>query len=230
MSDEQQAEVAAQLVEKVQHGRLHGGVQRRGDLVTEQQLWPGGQRPRDRNPLTRPAGELAGVALREPGAWADPLQQLGDTLARGRRIEVVQDAQRPGNPLADPPPWVQRSEWILRDQLDATALVDVHRLRIGLLVLTSLLTGVLVAVSGAIAFVGLIVPHVVRLVVGSNHRSVLPVAALVGATFLVVVDVAVRVVAPPLEFPLSIVTAAFGVPFFLWLLRHRDRSDQVESR
>lgn len=99
--------------------------------------------------------------------------------------------------------------------------VNVHRLRLTLFVLTSLLVGVLVATSGAIAFVGLIVPHAARLLVGADHRRVLPVTALLGAAFLQLVDVAARTVNAPQELALSIVTALLGVPFFLWLLRRR---------
>lgn len=104
--------------------------------------------------------------------------------------------------------------------------LDVRRFRIQMLLLTSLLVGVMVAVSGAIAFVGLIVPHLVRLVVGSDHRRVLPVAALVGATFLVLVDLVARTADQPAELPLSIVTAVVGAPFFLWLLRRRGGSSE----
>lgn len=104
--------------------------------------------------------------------------------------------------------------------------LNVHRFRIQMLLLTSLLVGVMVAVSGAIAFVGLIVPHMVRLVVGSDHRRVLPAAALLGATFLVLVDLVARTADEPAELPLSIVTALVGVPFFIWLLRRRDRSGE----
>jgi len=99
--------------------------------------------------------------------------------------------------------------------------VSVNRFRGQLFVATSLLVGVLVAVSGAVAFVGLIVPHVARLLVGADHRRVLPTCALLGAVFLQVVDLAARTLAAPTELPLSIVTALFGVPFFLWLLRRR---------
>ena len=102
--------------------------------------------------------------------------------------------------------------------------VNVNRFRVQLLVVTSLLVGVMVAVSGAIAFVGLIIPQVCRLVVGSDHRRLLPVAALTGAAFLVLVDLAARTIDQPAELPLTIVTAVFGVPCFVWLLRRRDRS------
>lgn len=102
--------------------------------------------------------------------------------------------------------------------------VAVHRLRAQMFVITSLLTGVLVAVTGAIAFVGLIVPHAARMLVGADHRRVLPVTALLGAGFLQAVDVAARLLDAPQELPLSVVTAVFGVPFFLWLLHRRDNT------
>lgn len=105
--------------------------------------------------------------------------------------------------------------------------LSVNRFRVQMLLITSLLVGVMVAISGAIAFVGLIVPHMVRLVVGADHRRVLPAAVLTGAVFMVLVDLAARTVNQPAELPLSIVTALVGVPFFLWLLRRRDRSREV---
>ncbi|MFY1668503.1 FecCD family ABC transporter permease [Plantactinospora sp. WMMB334] len=104
----------------------------------------------------------------------------------------------------------------------ATSLgVAVPRLRAQMFVLTSLLTGALVAVTGAVAFVGLIVPHVARMLVGADHRRLLPVAALLGAGFLQSVDIAARLLDAPQELPLSVVTAVVGVPFFLWLLARR---------
>jgi len=106
----------------------------------------------------------------------------------------------------------------------ATALgIDVKRLRILLIVLTSLLAGVLIAVAGGIGFVGLMVPHLVRLAFGVDHRRLLPLAALVGAIYLVIVDLLSRTLDPPNELPLNILTALFGAPFFIWLMR-RDRS------
>ncbi len=99
--------------------------------------------------------------------------------------------------------------------------VDTQALRRQLLLLTALITGVMVAVSGAIGFVGLMMPHIVRLVVGADHRIVLPASALTGAIFLIWVDVAARTVVQPQEIPVSIITALVGAPFFLWLLRWR---------
>jgi len=82
------------------------------------------------------------------------------------------------------------------------------------------MTAAAVAVSGVIGFVGLIVPHMLRLVVGPDHRVLLPAAALGGASFLVVTDTVAR--AGATEIPVGIVTAALGAPFFLYLLRSRE--------
>jgi len=104
----------------------------------------------------------------------------------------------------------------------ATGLgVNVERFRQQLFLVTSLLVGVVVAVSGAIGFVGLMIPHLVRMVVGSDHRRVLPTVALGGGVYLVLVDLVGRTIMAPQELPVGIVTAALGGPFFLWLLRRR---------
>ncbi|WP_432856515.1 FecCD family ABC transporter permease [Amycolatopsis sp. CA-161197] len=107
------------------------------------------------------------------------------------------------------------------DEAATTLGVDVAKLRAVLFVVCAAMTGVLVAVSGAIGFVGLILPHLVRLVVGADHRRVLAVAPLAGAVFLVWVDVAARVLAAPEELPIGVLTAAVGVPAFLLLMRRR---------
>ena len=99
--------------------------------------------------------------------------------------------------------------------------VNTQALRRQLLLLTALLTGVMVAVSGAIGFVGLMMPHIVRLVSGADHRLVLPASALAGAIFLIWVDVVARTIVQPQEIPVSVITALVGAPFFLWLLRLR---------
>jgi len=85
----------------------------------------------------------------------------------------------------------------------------------------SLLTAASVSVSGAIGFVGLVVPHVARMLWGSGHRLLLPSAALLGASFMVLADLLSRLVARPGELPIGVVTAFVGVPFFVWLLRRR---------
>ncbi|MFJ9389112.1 FecCD family ABC transporter permease [Nocardioides sp. NPDC101246] len=96
--------------------------------------------------------------------------------------------------------------------------VNVAALRGALFVGLSVLVGVLVAVSGGIGFVGLIVPHAARLLVGARHRVVLPVAALGGGLFLLWVDVLARMVARPQEIPLGVVTGVVGAPLFLLLM------------
>ncbi|WP_242902390.1 FecCD family ABC transporter permease [Actinomadura terrae] len=98
---------------------------------------------------------------------------------------------------------------------------SVRTLRIALLVVASLLTATSVSVVGGIGFVGLMVPHTARFLVGGDHRRVLPVATLGGAVFLVAVDIAARTVDRPNELPIGIFTTGLGVPFFLWLLRRR---------
>ncbi|MDT0346439.1 FecCD family ABC transporter permease [Streptomyces litchfieldiae] len=107
------------------------------------------------------------------------------------------------------------------DETAAAVGVDARRLRRELFVVTSVLTGVLVAVSGAIGFVGLLVPHLCRLLVGGDHRRLLPLSALAGALLLTVVDVVCRVALPAQELPVGVVTALLGAPTLLYLLDRR---------
>jgi iron complex transport system permease protein len=97
--------------------------------------------------------------------------------------------------------------------------VDVRRLRWLLFAVASLLTGAAVAAAGVIGFVGLVLPHLVRLLVGTDHRRVLPVGVLLGGTFLVWADLLARTVAAPSEIPVGVITAGIGGPVFLALLR-----------
>lgn len=99
--------------------------------------------------------------------------------------------------------------------------VDVRRLRRWAVVLAALLVGTGVAVTGIIGFVGLVVPHVVRLLLGPDHRSLLPGAALIGAALLVAADMAARIIVAPAELPVGLVTSAIGAPFFILLLTRR---------
>ncbi|MGG5870210.1 FecCD family ABC transporter permease [Pseudomonas peli] len=99
--------------------------------------------------------------------------------------------------------------------------LEPRRVRLLVFVCSSLLTGVLVSLSGAIGFVGLILPHVARFLVGAEHRRLLPVSALLGALFLVWVDVAARTLLAPQDLPIGIATAAIGGVFFVMLLRRR---------
>jgi len=112
---------------------------------------------------------------------------------------------------------------LIGDETAATLGTDINRVRIGLFTLSALLTGVMVAVSGGIGFVGLMVPHAVRMVMGSDHRRVLPVAVLLGAIFLIWADVLARTVVAPQELPIGIITAVFGTPFFVLIMRWRSK-------
>jgi iron complex transport system permease protein len=96
--------------------------------------------------------------------------------------------------------------------------VPVERVKLGAFVIASVVTGASVAVAGSIGFVGLVVPHAVRLVTGSDARSSVPLAAFVGASFLVLADLVSRALG---EIPVGVVTATCGAPFFLWLLAGR---------
>jgi len=98
--------------------------------------------------------------------------------------------------------------------------IEVERTKLVLLSAASVVTAAAVAVSGVIGFVGLIVPHMMRLVVGPDHRVLLPTSALAGAVFLVATDTVARM--GPAEMPVGIITAALGAPFFLYLLTNRE--------
>ena len=105
---------------------------------------------------------------------------------------------------------------------EARALgVDVSRVRLIVVIAATLGTAAVVAVSGLIGFVGIIVPHAIRLVVGSSYRIVLPMSMLFGAVFLIVADIPGRVLDNPAETPIGVVTAFLGAPFFLLILRTR---------
>ncbi|MGD6830775.1 FecCD family ABC transporter permease [Sutcliffiella halmapala] len=96
--------------------------------------------------------------------------------------------------------------------------VDVRRGKIFILVGASLLTGAAVAVSGSIGFVGLVIPHLIRLITGPNHRHVLPLSMLVGGGFLVLADLGARTIIAPKELPIGVITALIGAPVFAALL------------
>jgi iron complex transport system permease protein len=102
--------------------------------------------------------------------------------------------------------------------------VPVQRLKIAIVILTALAVGAGVAAAGLIGFVGIVVPHMLRLLIGPGHRALLPLAALSGAALLVAADTIARIIVAPAELPIGIVTAAIGAPFFLWLLLRGDRS------
>jgi iron complex transport system permease protein len=107
---------------------------------------------------------------------------------------------------------------LMGDETAATLGVNVSRIRRTLFFVMSIVTGVMVAVSGAIGFVGLMIPHMVRMVIGTDHRRVLPVSLVVGSIFLIWVDVAARTVFAPVELPVGVITSVLGGPFFIWLM------------
>ncbi|HTM77515.1 MAG TPA: iron chelate uptake ABC transporter family permease subunit [Devosia sp.] len=99
--------------------------------------------------------------------------------------------------------------------------LSVQRFKLAAIVAVAAATGAAVAVSGGIGFVGIVVPHLLRLIIGPDHRFLLPASALLGASFLLMADAVSRLVVAPAELPIGIVTAAVGGPFFLWILLRR---------
>jgi iron complex transport system permease protein len=111
---------------------------------------------------------------------------------------------------------------LARGELQARLLgVPVRGLRITIYVAASVMTAAAVTTAGSIGFVGLVTPHLVRLLVGSSHRAVIPAAALAGGALLVAADLAARTVVAPRQLPVGALTALIGVPLFLWLMHRR---------
>jgi len=109
----------------------------------------------------------------------------------------------------------------LGDESATTLGIPAGRFRLTVFVVCALLTGSAVAFSGVIAFVGLMIPHIVRMGVGGDYRRVLPLSALVGAIFLVLADIAARILMPPQDMPIGVLTGVIGGLFFVGLLRWR---------
>lgn len=110
---------------------------------------------------------------------------------------------------------------LLGEEMAITLGVDVENTRLILITVSSLMTAAAVSVSGLIGFVGLVVPHWIRLLIGPNHRHLVPISALSGMLLVVVTDTLARTVLSPMEIPIGIVMALLGAPFFLYLLRRR---------
>ncbi|MGW4806811.1 FecCD family ABC transporter permease [Kitasatospora sp. NPDC004272] len=126
--------------------------------------------------------------------------------------------------LAVAPRYARRLDLLALGERPARHLgVDVERMRIVLITVVALLTAAAVAVSGIIGFVGLVVPHLLRMLAGPGHRFLLPASAVGGALVLVAGDLAARTLAAPAELPLGVLTALIGSPFFFWLLRRTRR-------
>jgi iron complex transport system permease protein len=114
---------------------------------------------------------------------------------------------------------------MLLGEEDAAHLgTNVPRVKTILLIVSALLAAAAVSVSGIIGFVGLVIPHIMRLILGPDHRILIPASLLVGAMFLVLADTFARVIMQPSELPVGIVTAAIGAPFFVYLLIRKKRS------
>ncbi|MEW6724398.1 MAG: iron ABC transporter permease [Bacillota bacterium] len=117
----------------------------------------------------------------------------------------------------------QLDAMLLGDETAVHLGINIDQLRRQLVMAATLLTAAAVAVSGTIGFVGLIVPHLVRLLLGPRHVRVLPVSALAGALILLLADLVARTIISPAELPVGLVTALAGAPFFLYILRSRQR-------
>jgi len=122
-------------------------------------------------------------------------------------------------------PWLARSlNVFLLGEAEAGHLgIQIERLKRRVIVLVALAVGAAVSTAGIIGFIGLVVPHVVRLLLGPDHRYVLPGSALLGASLLIGADLVARTVVAPAELPLGIVTVVLGAPCFLWLLLRQRR-------
>jgi iron complex transport system permease protein len=105
--------------------------------------------------------------------------------------------------------------------------IDIEHVKRYVLLFAALITAAAVSVSGIIGFVGLIIPHIMRILTGPDHRVLLPASALAGAIFLVSADTIARIVMEPAELPVGIITALLGAPFFIYLLRKRRKSIYV---
>jgi iron complex transport system permease protein len=128
--------------------------------------------------------------------------------------------------LIDAPRFARQLDLLSLGERSARHLgVNVERLRIEVILVVALLTASAVAVAGSISFLGLVVPHLIRMIVGPGHRILLPASALGGAVVLVLADLLARTVVAPAEIPLGSITALVGGPFFFWLLL-RTRSRQ----
>jgi iron complex transport system permease protein len=113
------------------------------------------------------------------------------------------------------------------EELAASRGVEVHRTKVLLFFAVSLMVGAIVAVCGPIGFVGLMVPHICRILIGPDHRYLTPATLLFGAAFLTACDAAARTIMVPQEVPVGILTALLGGPFFLWLLLGRSLDSAV---
>lgn len=113
---------------------------------------------------------------------------------------------------------------LLGEESAAHLGLNVERTKIILLGAAALLTASVVSVSGSIGFIGLVVPHIARMIIGPDHRRLIPLAALFGASFLLLADTAARTLMAPMELPVGIITALAGGPYFIYLLRNKSKN------
>lgn len=159
------------------------------------------------------------------------LLALGDeTRLRGMLFWLMGDLSYAANPvpllllfaiaLIAALPFARHLNVLARGELQARLLgLPVHTLRMGIFAATSLLTAATVTTAGTVGFVGLVTPHIVRLMIGSDHRWLLPAAAVLGGTLVMLADVCARVLFAPRQLPVGALTALAGVPLFLLLIR-----------
>ena len=157
---------------------------------------------------------------------SDLATRLNDPDAEVRRIAVMELPYSDEDdilPLLLTMPLLARGlNGLMLGEAEAYHLgIPVQRIKALAILLVALAVGASVASAGLIGFVGIVVPHLIRLSVGPDHRLLLPLSALGGAILLVAADIAARLIVAPAELPIGIVTAAIGAPFFLWLLLRR---------
>ncbi len=122
--------------------------------------------------------------------------------------------------------WIKSSDlnaMTVGDETASTLGISVARFRLTIFIVGALITGVMVAFSGIIGFVGLMIPHIVRMMVGGDYKRVLPISALIGVIFLIWSDVAARTIMAPEDIPIGIITGLVGGLFFIWLLGRRNK-------
>jgi iron complex transport system permease protein len=105
--------------------------------------------------------------------------------------------------------------------------VEAERVKRVVFVAASLVTGAAISAAGSIGFVGLIVPHAARLLLGPDNRRLVPAAGLLGAAFLILADLVARTIALPTELPVGVITSFCGAPLFIYLLRSRQRGEPI---
>ena len=115
---------------------------------------------------------------------------------------------------------------MLGDETANSLGLRTERFRFLLIVISSLLAGAAISVAGLISFVGLVVPHIARLLVGSDYKFLFPAATFLGFSLVTICDTIGRVILPPGEVPVSIILSFIGAPFFLWLLRTRKKGSE----